>query len=222
MNQQTEVIDTFVHIIGSNMLQNELLLWFLTDKLGVKGKCSLNLEPEHHTGDGESAQSIIFLIDCNGMNIKKCFKEIHTVKESKPSQCYAALCNVHPDMNVEKDAMSNGIDGIFFNSDPPKVVAKGIVAILNGDLWYSRKTLTKFLQDPIPSEEASKNALAKNLLTFREREVLSLIASGHSSKEVSEKLFISSHTVKTHIYNIYGKINVTNRLQATLWAAKYL
>jgi len=59
-------------------------------------------------------------------------------------------------------------------------------------------------------------------LTGREKQVLSCIASGYTSKAIADEFNISMHTVKTHIYNIYRKINATNRLQATLWATKYL
>ena len=59
-------------------------------------------------------------------------------------------------------------------------------------------------------------------LTGREKQVLGCIASGYTSQEISDELNISMHTVKTHIYNLYKKINATNRLQATLWATKYL
>lgn len=63
---------------------------------------------------------------------------------------------------------------------------------------------------------------AVSRLTVREKQVLSFIASGYTSKAISDVLNIGMHTVKTHIYNIYKKINATNRLQATLWAIKYL
>ena len=60
------------------------------------------------------------------------------------------------------------------------------------------------------------------LLTPREIEILGMIALGASNTEIAEKLFISPNTVKTHIYNLFKKINVTNRLQAAFWAAKNL
>jgi DNA-binding CsgD family transcriptional regulator len=58
-------------------------------------------------------------------------------------------------------------------------------------------------------------------LTLREKEVLNLIASGYLNNEIAERLFISVHTVKTHISNVYKKINVPNRLQAGFWAVKH-
>ena len=214
--------DAFIHIIGNNMFQNELLLSFLKDTIGIKGKCLSKFKSGHLAGESESAQSIFFLIDCKSIDMKSFWQGINSLKESNPSQCLIALCNVDSNAKIEKMAIGYGIEGVFYDTDPPQTIPKGIVAILNGDLWYSRKTMTKFLLEPKSSANSPEKKYANDLLTWREKEVLTLIASGHISREIADTLCISSHTVKTHIYNIYSKLNVTNRLQATLWAAKYL
>jgi DNA-binding CsgD family transcriptional regulator len=59
-------------------------------------------------------------------------------------------------------------------------------------------------------------------LTRQELKVIMLIASGFRNAEIGKKLFISENTVKTHINRLFKKINVKNRLQAALWAAKHL
>ena len=61
-----------------------------------------------------------------------------------------------------------------------------------------------------------------SLLTRREIEILSMIAAGATNEQIANELFISRNTVRTHIYNIFKKINVPNRLQAALWAVKNL
>jgi LuxR family transcriptional regulator of csgAB operon len=60
------------------------------------------------------------------------------------------------------------------------------------------------------------------ILSRRETEILGMVAVGAKNDEIANKLCISPHTVKTHLYNIYKKIHVGDRLQAVLWAAKHL
>lgn len=54
----------------------------------------------------------------------------------------------------------------------------------------------------------------KDILTKRELEVLALMAEGLSHKEAAEKLFISPKTVRTHLENIYEKLQVNNKIEA--------
>ena len=58
-------------------------------------------------------------------------------------------------------------------------------------------------------------------LTHREIEVLRLIAEGATNTEVSEKLFISPHTVKSHVIHIFNKLGVNDRTQAAVWATRH-
>ena len=50
-------------------------------------------------------------------------------------------------------------------------------------------------------------------LTNREQEIIALVVRGKTNKEIEKELFISLKTVKSHLYNIYQKLNVQNRLQ---------
>jgi DNA-binding CsgD family transcriptional regulator len=59
-------------------------------------------------------------------------------------------------------------------------------------------------------------------LTKRESEILGTIAEGATNEEIAHKFFISTHTVKSHLYNIFKKVGVSNRLQAALWARSNL
>lgn len=68
------------------------------------------------------------------------------------------------------------------------------------------------------SEEESSNSAADRLST-REREVLRLVSSGHTSAEIGTKLEISAMTVNTHIKNIYRKLQVRTRAQAVRFAS---
>jgi DNA-binding NarL/FixJ family response regulator len=58
----------------------------------------------------------------------------------------------------------------------------------------------------------------KMVLTPREKEILSILTTGCTNKEIAQALFISEKTVKSHLNSIFRKLNVTRRLQAILQA----
>jgi DNA-binding NarL/FixJ family response regulator len=210
-----------LYIVGRNMLQNKLLLSFLKKETGLKGTCCPNLESIPAIDAVESATPQLLILDCKNIDVRNLWTDIREWNCSNSCPCFFVLCNAEPDSRLEKSALDTGIQGIFYNNDPLKLISKGICAVLKGDLWYSRKTLKKiFMEKRSPSNSSLDPAVSR--LTGREKQVLSRIASGYTSKAIADDLKISIHTVKTHIYNTYRKINATNRLQATLWATKYL
>ena len=116
--------------------------------------------------------------------------------------------------------MPAGIRGIFFANEVFESFLKGIAYILKGDHWFPRELLNSWIKEtrrPIDTEQQDTPAL-----TPREKEILRMVATGASNDKISEKMYISYHTVKTHLSHIYRKINVSNRLQASLWAVKNL
>jgi LuxR family transcriptional regulator of csgAB operon len=211
----------YLHIVGNNGLQNELLLSYLKEKAGLNGICTQTLKSAHpnHPNDLEWAQFL--LVDYKNVDSENLWAEINSWKSTHLCQSFFALCNVDPTKKIEKIALTNNIQGLFYQNDSPNIIHQGISSILSGDLWYSRKALTEWILEPKLSKDSLNHVISCNL-TIREREILSLIASGYSNKTIAADLYISGNTVKTHIYNIYKKIKVNNRFQSMLWVAKYL
>ena len=69
-------------------------------------------------------------------------------------------------------------------------------------------------------EQISYNRYAFNLLTYREREVLRLVADGHTDRMIAETLVISPRTVNRHLSNIFNKLDVPGRAAAVALALR--
>jgi DNA-binding NarL/FixJ family response regulator len=214
-----EPLEPQVHIIGPLKFQNKLMAWYLQENTGLTCAYSKNLNAESFSGPS-GKKTCLILLDCLGNDLTGLWSTIRSFFDSGNKGYYIAIFNMPTGQPFGNDLVKKGVRGIFYNSDPLPNLAKGVPAILNGELWYSRKDLMKCLLD---SDGDNEFALERrSLLTSREKEILILIASGISNTQIADKLNISRNTVKTHLYNIYNKIKVPNRLQAALWAAKHL
>lgn len=208
-----------IHIVGPLKLQNELLAWFLQHTTGLTCICCKDLDVESLPSQSKS-HPVLVLLDCLNSDLSNFGAKVRVLSASGAKSYYLALFNVAAGQPTGNDLVSWGIRGLFYGDDPLPHISKGVLAILKGEFWFSRDTLVKYLLEHRDSKGNFKKANA--FLTSRETEILMLLASGVSNNQIAAGLGISPHTVKTHIYNIYSKINVPNRLQAALWAAKNL
>jgi DNA-binding NarL/FixJ family response regulator len=170
--------------------------------------------------DNENSGLRLILWDCLGKDMDTCLLELEENADKISSQDYLALFNVAHELGIEEKVIARGAQGLFYESDPPERLERGVRAILGGEIWLSRKAVAEFIW------RKKKRCIYEKRyeinLTRREIEILKMIASGATNAQIADKLCISTHTVKTHLYNIYEKINVPNRLQAALWVAKHL
>jgi DNA-binding NarL/FixJ family response regulator len=74
---------------------------------------------------------------------------------------------------------------------------------------------------PTPEPERAVEDDEGAALTRREREILALVAEGHSNRELAKMLWVTEQTVKFHLSNIYRKLDVSNRTEASRWAHKH-
>lgn len=87
-----------------------------------------------------------------------------------------------------------------------------VLKLLSTQMAYVKK-LQSYLQDNTERVREEACTLLIDPLTDRETDVLKLIAAGMSNKEIGEKLDMALNTVKTHVKNIYGKLQVSRRVQ---------
>ncbi|MDQ2687832.1 MAG: response regulator transcription factor [Armatimonadota bacterium] len=116
-------------------------------------------------------------------------------------------------------AVAGGAAGYLLKGADMDEVLEALRAVAAGETLLSRQELVRSLRG------VSKNAAgAHDLiepLTEREQEVLRLLATGLSNKDMASVLFVAESTIKTHVEHIIGKLGVSDRVQAAVWAARH-
>lgn len=74
----------------------------------------------------------------------------------------------------------------------------------------ARKVVDAFQNKPVTTSVST----SLDVLSKRENEILEMLSTGLLYKEISDRLFISSETVRKHVYHIYEKLHVSNRIEA--------
>lgn len=120
------------------------------------------------------------------------------------------MCTVFDDEEKIFECLKRGATGYIVKSSSPEAIVAAIRDIYAGgspmSATIARKVVGAFSGPKEPSELAE--------LTAREREILLLLDQGLRYKEIADKIFLSVETVRTHIRNIYIKLQVQSRTEA--------
>jgi len=145
----------------------------------------------------------------------------HIIKQEMPSVAIVILTIYDDDASVF-DAVKAGAIGYILKDSPIEEALEAVRAAHRGE-WVmhpaiAARVMKEFAR--IHSERRTDMEMFADL-TDREREVLKLLASAKSNREIADGLFISEKTVKNHISNILFKLQANDRTEAALYAAKH-
>jgi DNA-binding NarL/FixJ family response regulator len=136
-----------------------------------------------------------------------------------------AISRAHPEVKVVvltsfgevervHAALAAGAAGYLLKDAEPEEVGTAIRAAAVGEVHLDSavaRQLTRRMTAP---------QVGLSALTAREREILALVAQGHSNREIAEQLVISERTARTHVSNVLSKLQLSSRTQAALLAIR--
>lgn len=141
-----------------------------------------------------------------------------------------AICQKYPqtkilvlttfdDTKYVAKALSFGAKGYLLKDTPTEELAQAIHCIHQGYTQFGPGIVEKAIAGKLANEDESKQPPpGLSELTPREKEVLKMIAAGASNREIAKELFLSEGTVRNHISNILGRLDVRDRTQAAIVA----
>lgn len=154
---------------------------------------------------------VLMDIDMPGMNgiqavweIKKIFPDIKVL-----------MLTVFEDEEKIFGAIKAGANGYMLKKDPPDKIMDAIQAVHRGESPMNGVIASKVLDY---FQQSKANEIDQSALTEREKEILQLLITGNSYRDISAAIFISIETLNSHVKNIYRKLNVHSRAELS---AKY-
>ena len=160
-----------------------------------------------------------------GMPIMDGVRATQTIKKQFPNVKVVMLTS-HEDEDDVLDAFSSGANSYCLKETPPDMLIHVILSTAHGACWIDPKIARIVMSQLQPQERSTLKAQNSEetsgfaLLTEREVDVLKLVTKGLNNAEISDKLCISMNTVKTHLKNIFQKLEVEDRTAAALKALK--
>ena len=153
---------------------------------------------------------VLMDIHLGGINGIEVVKELIT---TCPDMLFM-MCTIYEDDEKIFEALSAGASGYIIKKTTPAKMLEAIKELYEGGAPMSsqiaRKVVSAFQNKP--ANPGLGHSL--DVLTKREKEILEMLSKGLVYKEISDQLNISSETVRKHVYNVYAKLHVSNRVEA--------
>ena len=138
---------------------------------------------------------------------------VKALKQRVPSTNFM-MCTVYEENEKIFQALTAGASGYILKKTAPTQMLEAIRELYLGGAPMSsqiaRKVVAAFQNKPVANGESANLGALSN----REKEILEQLSKGLMYKEIAAELFISPETVRKHVYHIYEKLHVTNRIEA--------
>ncbi len=219
---------------GQRMPKPKISLMLVDDQQlfreGVKSLLNSHEEVEvvAEAGDGQKALELaareapdVILLDLKmpGMDGMECCRRL---KAQSPSARIVIL-TVSRELASIVEAMKSGASGYLTKDTPSEKVVETVIRVFHeGNLLeplLADRLLDEFVSFSAKNEQNPEVAMFASL-SPRETQILKLVAGGMPNKLIASDLKISEHTVRNHISNIFQKLQVNNRTEATVMAMK--
>ena len=141
------------------------------------------------------------------------------IKKITPNTAILIL-TAYDDDNYVLGLLEAGATGYLMKSAKGQDLVEAVRAVRAGESVLHPKIIEKLLKQAIVKPVETTGHKLKELLSDREMEMLKLLATGMSNKEIAEKLCLSLRTVKAHMSNIFTKMNVASRSEALVEALR--
>ncbi|MHB8289551.1 MAG: response regulator [Acidimicrobiales bacterium] len=116
------------------------------------------------------------------------------------------------------DAVAAGAIGYLVKSTPPAELRSALLRAARGEPVFSPALAALVLGE---FRKLAKASSGVQVISEREREVLQLVARGHTYKEIASELFISTKTVENHVRNILGKLHLSRKNELIRYAVDH-
>jgi DNA-binding NarL/FixJ family response regulator len=155
----------------------------------------------------DPADIALFDVQLPGMNGIECIRRLKTIHPRM--QCMVLTVYDKPDTVFE--ALKAGAISYLLKSTPPEKIIEAIEEVFHGGSPISSQIARKVIEAFTQKEKTNDHFQD---LTRREQEILGHLSNGYRYKEIADLLFVSIETVRTHIRNIYEKLQVNTRVEA--------
>lgn len=157
----------------------------------------------------------IELKDSDGIQTTRIIKEKHPDTE-------VIILTMHTDEQYLLEAIQAGAKGYILKDFPSSLLLEAIKYVAEGKSLFDPTSSSRVLNELklLLNKKRQLTEEKDSSLSKREVEILKLIAEGYTNKEIAQKLYLSEHTVRNHISNIFLKLNCNTRAKAVLEAFK--
>ncbi len=138
---------------------------------------------------------------------------VRELKESHPEMLFM-MCTIYDEDEKIFEALRSGASGYILKKTQPVKLLEGITELIQGGAPMSSQIASKVVAAFQNKSITATAGSSLDALSKRENEILEMLSTGMLYKEISEKMTISSETVRKHVYHIYEKLHVTNRVEA--------